>query len=118
MVSKRVEAASGGRETGFSVGPLLQRRALLVSPDGPVKAHPGGHREALGLGLGRGRLGPQIGQLAPGGPGIRLMPARGAPPVPLAEPDGAAASDDAQGGHQDQQQEQRQRDATGPDRSP
>ena len=100
--------AAGKR--AFRSGPLLQRRALLVSPDGPVKAHPGGDGEAPGLGLPCGHLGPQIGQFAPGSPGIRVVPARRAPPAPLAEPDGATAGYDTERGCQDQEQEQRQGD--------
>jgi len=58
------------------VGRVLQRRALLVSPGGPIKATLRRARKALRLVAGGRAPCPQIGQLRPCLPRIGLVPAR------------------------------------------
>src|SRR5882757_5450705 len=81
----RVWAATTGLEDGVT-GRVLQRRALLVSPAGPISAALRGGWKALRIeprGHGGGAL---IGQLRPRLPRIHFVLARRAAPVPLPEP--------------------------------
>src|SRR5581483_7754246 len=89
------------------VGPLLQRRALLVSPGGPVKRPR--QRPPLRLAAHGSRLAAQFRQLSASGARVGLMLARGAPPAALAEPGGSTTRDDAKDRSCNDEGEQRQR---------
>ena len=107
-----------GTGTGrCACGRVLQRRALLVSPGGPVRAALRRAGRRCGSPREAGAGGPQIGQLRPGLPRIGLVPARGAPPVALPEPGRDAARQHAQDRHRDDDDEQRQRRPQATDRS-
>src|SRR3954465_9169830 len=85
-------------------GRVLQRRALLVSPGGPVNTALRKRRIALLA----GRLGAQIGQLAPHLAGLGLALAGGTAEAPLPEPGRHAASQHAEHGDRNDHHEQRQ----------
>src|SRR2546423_10004716 len=90
MVPWTAKVLKSGRLTGR----VLQRRALLVSPGGPVNTALRKRRIALLA----GRLGAQIGQLGPHLAGLGLMLASGAAPAPLPEPGRHAAGENAEHG--------------------
>ena len=68
------------------IGRVLQRRALLVSPGGPVKPRCAGAGSRGSSPPGDRRGGAQIGQFRPRLAGIGLVLARRAAPAALAEP--------------------------------
>jgi len=70
---------------------VLQRRALLVSPAGPIRAARLRSRQALRIEACGGASGTQFGQLGLCSLRIGLVPTGGAPPVVLPEPGRDAA---------------------------
>src|SRR5438128_997629 len=90
---------------GRLTGRVLQRRALLVSPGGPVNTALRKRRIAPLA----GGLAAQIGQLGPHLAGLGLMLTGRAAPAPLPEPGRHAAGQNAKHGHRDDHHEQRQR---------
>src|SRR5207244_9422421 len=80
-------------------GRVLQRRALLVSPGGPVNTALRRCRQLLRSTPGNRRGGPQIGYFRPRPPGIGLVLARGTAPAALPEPGRRAARRDPQNRH-------------------
>src|ERR1700686_992919 len=93
------------------MGRVLQRRALLVSPTGPISAALRRGGKALRIAPGGRGSGAQVGQLRPRLPRIGFVLPRGAPPVALPEPGRAASRHHANDRHRDDDDEQRQRDA-------
>ena len=91
------------------MGRVLQRRALLVSPTGPISATLRRDGKALRIAPTGRSSGVQIGQLRPRLPRIGLVLPRGAPPMALPEPGRASARHHTNYRHRDDDDKQRQR---------
>src|ERR1035437_3019514 len=96
-------------EKSEAMGRVLQRRALLVSPAGPISAALLRGRKPLRI-VPRGRNGAraQIGQLRPCLSRIGLVLSRRGPPVALPEPGRGATRHHARDLHRNDDDEQRQ----------
>ena len=108
MVSReRISSPVTGWNRADGAGSTTSRPACLAL--WPHRNRTGRRRKPLLFDPGNRRRGPQIGRLRPCPAGIRLILARRAAPVALAEPGRHAAGRDPQNGHRDDHGEQRHR---------